>query len=118
MMSIKGHTPRPKGSQSPSVNNGSGRSACRRRLVTQSAAALSGTPRLSAFPASTHFPEVLWLAQRARQAWDGVRHRHRECDGNTELRAHPAPKYDCFDYVVVGNGEVIAFTKLAFGPGE
>lgn len=80
-------------------------------LAMQSAAALSGTPRLVGFSCIDTFPEVLWLAQRARQAWDGVRivigNAMATLNYERILRQH-----DCFDYVVVGDGEV-AFTKLA-----
>ncbi len=51
------------------------------------------------------------MAQRARQAWDDVRivirNAWQHWFTKRILRQH-----DCFDYVVVGIGEV-AFTKLA-----
>lgn len=71
-------------------------------LAMQSAAALSGTPRLVGFSCIDTFPEVLWLAQRARQAWDGVRivigNAMATLNYERILRQH-----DCFDYVVVGD---------------
>lgn len=77
----------------------------------QSAARSSGTPRLIGFSSIDTFPEVLWLAQRARDTWAGVRiaigNAIATLNYERLLRQH-----DCFDYVVVGDGEV-AFTKLA-----
>lgn len=80
-------------------------------LAMLSATRTQGTPRLIGFSCIDTLPEVLWLAQRARKTWDGVR----IAMGNTVatlnceriLRQH-----DCIDFVVVGDGEV-AFTRLA-----
>jgi radical SAM superfamily enzyme YgiQ (UPF0313 family) len=80
-------------------------------LSMTSAAQAGGTPRLVGFSCIDTLPEVLWLAKRARETWDGVV----IAIGNTLatlnyerlLREH-----DCFDVVVVGDGEV-AFTNLA-----
>lgn len=80
-------------------------------LAMESAAHSSGTPRLVGFSCIDTFPEVLWLAQHAREAWDGVR----ILLGNaiaTLNYERILDQHDCFDYIVVGDGEV-ALTKLA-----
>ncbi|MCV7076201.1 MULTISPECIES: B12-binding domain-containing radical SAM protein [Mycobacterium] len=77
----------------------------------ENAVGASGTPRLVGFSCIDTLPEVLWLAQRARQAWAGVRivigHAIATLNYERILRQH-----DCFDYVVVGDGEQ-TFTRLA-----
>ncbi|MCV7195275.1 B12-binding domain-containing radical SAM protein [Mycobacterium angelicum] len=77
----------------------------------QNAVRSTGTPRLIGFSSIDTFPEVLWLAQRARQTWDGVQialgNAIATLNFERVLREH-----DCFDFIVVGDGEV-AFTQLA-----
>ncbi|WP_197717815.1 B12-binding domain-containing radical SAM protein [Mycobacterium basiliense] len=77
----------------------------------QRAARFSGTPRLVGFSSIDTFPEVLWLAQRARETWEGVHialgNAIATLNYERILRQH-----DCFDFVIVGDGE-LAFTKLA-----
>lgn len=77
----------------------------------QDAVRFSGTPRLVGFSSIDNFPEVLWLAQRARQSWEGVQialgNAIATLNFERILREH-----DCFDFVIVGDGEV-TFTKLA-----
>lgn len=77
----------------------------------QDAVRCSGTPRLIGFSSIDTFPEVLWLAQRARQSWEGVQialgNAIATLNFDRILREH-----DCFDFVIVGDGEV-TFTKLA-----
>lgn len=71
----------------------------------------SGVPRLVGLSCIDTFAEVVWLAQRARQTWDGVQ----IALGNaiaTLNYERILRQYDCFDFVVVGDGEV-AFTELA-----
>ncbi|WP_218028468.1 B12-binding domain-containing radical SAM protein [Mycobacterium pseudokansasii] len=77
----------------------------------QAAVAVSGVPRLVGFSCIDTFAEVLWLARRARQCWEGVQ----IALGNviaTLNYERILGEYDCFDFVVVGDGEV-AFTELA-----
>ncbi|WP_208622407.1 cobalamin-dependent protein, partial [Mycobacterium gastri] len=72
------------------------------------AVAVSGVPRLVGFSCIDTFAEVLWLARRARQQWEGVQ----IALGNviaTLNYERILSEYDCFDFVVVGDGEV-AFT--------
>jgi radical SAM superfamily enzyme YgiQ (UPF0313 family) len=77
----------------------------------RSAARRAGPPALIGFTNIDTFNEVLWLVDQCRQEWDGVK----IALGNTfatlnyqrVLRDH-----DCFDFVVVGEGEV-SFTLLA-----
>ncbi|VBA53930.1 B12-binding domain-containing radical SAM protein [Mycobacterium attenuatum] len=77
----------------------------------QAAAAVSGVPRLVGFSCIDTFAEVVWLARRARQCWEGVQ----IALGNviaTLNYERILGNYDCFDFVVVGDGEV-TFTELA-----
>ncbi|UGT94287.1 cobalamin-dependent protein [Mycobacterium ostraviense] len=69
------------------------------------AVAVSGVPRLVGFSCIDTFAEVLWLARRARQCWEGVQ----IALGNviaTLNYERILDEYDCFDFVVVGDGEV------------
>ncbi|CAM4453776.1 magnesium-protoporphyrin IX monomethyl ester anaerobic oxidative cyclase [Mycobacterium basiliense] len=77
----------------------------------QRAVRVSGAPRLIGLSCIDTFPEVLWLAQRARETWEGVHialgNAIATLNYERILRQH-----DCFDFVIVGDGE-LAFTKLA-----
>jgi radical SAM superfamily enzyme YgiQ (UPF0313 family) len=81
-------------------------------LSMVSAAKKHGAPRLVGFSCIDTFPEVAWLAQRAREAWQDVR----IAMGNTmatlnyERILH---EHDFIDFVVIGDGE-LAFTELAY----
>lgn len=80
-------------------------------LAMQSCARSSGPPRLVGFSCIDTFAEVLWLAQRTREAWDGVH----IVIGNviaTLNYERILRQHDCFDFVIVGDAEA-AFTKLA-----
>ncbi|WP_216641347.1 B12-binding domain-containing radical SAM protein [Mycobacterium kansasii] len=74
-------------------------------------ARVAGTPGLVGLSCIDTFAEVLWLAQRARESWPGVQ----IALGNviaTLNYERILRQYDCFDFVVVGDGEV-GFTQLA-----
>ncbi|MHA7651188.1 B12-binding domain-containing radical SAM protein [Mycobacterium sp. ML4] len=80
-------------------------------LAMQRSVASSGRPQLVGFSCIDNFGEVLWLAQRAKQAWAGVP----VVIGNvmaTLNHERILRQHDCFDFVIVGDGEV-AFTDLA-----
>lgn len=74
-------------------------------------ARVAGTPGVVGFSCIDTFAEVVWLAQRARESWPGVQ----IALGNaiaTLNYERILRQYDCFDFVVVGDGEV-GFTRLA-----
>ena len=71
----------------------------------------SGPPMLIGFSAIDTFDEVRWLADRCRREWEGVR----IAIGNTFATLNYErilAGHDCFDFVVIGEGEV-SFTLLA-----
>jgi radical SAM superfamily enzyme YgiQ (UPF0313 family) len=77
----------------------------------QDAVQRSGPPALVGFSNIDTFFEVLELARRSKAAWDGVR----IVFGNTFASLnyeHLLSAYDCFDYVIVGDGE-LSFASLA-----
>lgn len=77
----------------------------------QNAVRTSGVPRLVGFSSIDTFPEVLWLAQRARQTWPGVRIALGNAIATLNFE-RILNEHDCFDFIIVGDGEV-AFTRLA-----
>jgi len=79
--------------------------------VMRDEAQRSGPPALIGFTNIDTLPEVVWLAERSRDEWPEAR----VVLGNVFASLNHdrlLSTYDCFDYAVVGDGEV-AFAELA-----